>query len=87
MVTTAALVVSSLSVALFLFVPVVQPCEASGCVAQEDLYIVCIAIGFWLSLAGTILSSFAVKGVRWLLILASLLLLGVWFVVASAWSG
>jgi hypothetical protein len=85
-VTLLSLAVLTLSVLIHLFLPVVKPCDASGCSAPEDVYLLGIAIGFWLGLAGAILSYFATKGVRALLALTGLLLVVVWFVVAMVWS-
>ena len=85
-VTVFGLTILTFSVLVYLFLPVVQPCDASGCTGPEDLYRLGIGLGFWLGVFGAILSYFATRGVRAILALAGLLLVLVWFVVALVWS-
>jgi hypothetical protein len=85
-VTVFCLTVLTFSVLVYLFLPVVEPCDASGCAGPEHFYMLGIGVGFWLGLAGTILSSFATRGIRALLALAGLSLVVVWFVVAMVWN-
>jgi len=76
----------SLSVLAYLLFPVIEPCDASGCTAPEDIYFRVISMGVWLGLGCIVLSFFASRGIRTLLAVTSLLLIAVWFVVAVVWS-
>src|SRR2546428_163897 len=85
-VTVFGLTVLTFSVLVYLFLPVVQPCDASGCTGPEDLYRLGIGVGFWLGLFGAILPYFATRGGSARPALAGLLLVLVWFVAALVWS-
>jgi len=84
-VTVFTLTILSFSVLVHLLLPVVEPCDASGCAGPEDLYMLGIRVGLSLGLAGAILSCFATRGVRALPALAGVLLVLVWVVVAVVW--
>jgi len=67
------------AIALLLFPEALGFFAAKPLAPWDEIYIRAIQIGFWAGLAGTLLALFAVRPVKWPLVIAGALLMGSWF--------
>jgi hypothetical protein len=83
--TLLSLVMLSLGTVIYLFVPMIFPCNIDGCSGPEEVYTTGMALGLLCALVSTIISALTIRGMRFLIAICALLQLGIWLLIAAIW--
>ena len=85
LLTVSSLVILSISTLIFLFVPVIFPCNIDGCAGPEEVYAAGMGAGLLCALISAIVAVFTIRGVRLLVAVTAVLQLGIWFLIGIIW--